>query len=84
MRTGKTDLQSAKLDLVQKLLGVTSGSLLEKIEKILDKELIVGYTVEGKPLTKAAYNNRLAKAEKQIEAGKFITQEDLEKEAANW
>ena len=82
--TGKTDLQAAKLNLVQKLLGVTNGSLIEKIEKMLEKEMIVGYTVEGKPLTKAAYNKRLAKAEKQIEAGKFTTQEDLEKESANW
>ena len=84
MRTGDAKLQAAKLNLVQKLLGVTNGSLIEKIEKMLEKEMIVGYTVEGKPLTKAAYDKRLAKAEKQIAAGKYTTQEDLEKEAANW
>ena len=84
MRTGERDLQAAKLSLVQKLLGVNNGPLLEKIEKMLEKEMVVGYTVEGKPLTKAAYDKRLAKAEKQIAAGKYTTQEDLEKESANW
>ncbi len=84
MKTGETKLQAAKLNLVQKLLGVTNGALIEKIEKMLEKEMIVGYTVEGKPLTKAAYDKRLAKAEKQIAAGKFTSQDDLEKEASNW
>ena len=84
MRTGERDLQAAKLNLVQKLLGGNNGPLLEKIEKMLEKEMVVGYTVEGKPLTKAAYDKRLAKAEKQIAAGKYTTQEDLEKESANW
>ena len=32
--------------------------------------MIVGYTVEGKPLTKEAYNKRLQKAEEQIKEWK--------------
>lgn len=78
------DIQATKLDVVQKILSVKKESILEKISKILEKEMIVGYTVEGKPLTKAAYNKRLEKAEKEIASGNYITQEDLEKEAANW
>lgn len=30
------------------------------------------------------YNKELAEAEKQIKAGKFISQSDLEKESASW
>ena len=78
------DLHAAKLSLVQKLLAVTNTSLIEKIEKMLEKEMIVAYTVEGKPLTKAAYDKRLIKAEEHIDLRKSITQEILEKEAANW
>ncbi len=78
------DIQTVKLNLLQKLMGVSNAALLEKIEKMLDKEMIVGYTVDGKPLTKAVYDNRLKKAEDQIKAGRFITQEDLEKESENW
>jgi hypothetical protein len=78
------DIQAAKIDLVQKILSVKTESIIEKINQILEKEMIVGYTVEGKPLTKKAYNKRLEKAEKEIESGNYVTQEELEKEAANW
>jgi len=44
----------------------------------------VAYTLEGKPLTKSEYRQDLLAAEKEIEKGKYITQEDLEKEVENW
>lgn len=78
------DLQTAKINVMQKILNVSEASLLEKISSILDKEMIVGYTTDGKPLTKQQYNERLLVAEKQIESGDYITQEDLEKEIENW
>jgi len=78
------DIQTVKLSLFQKLMVVSNPSLLQKIEKILDKEMIVGYTVDGEPLTKDAYNKRLRKAEDQIKAGNFLTQEELERESENW
>lgn len=78
------DLQAAKLNVIQKIVGVTKSSLLEKISDLLDKEMVVGYTVEGEPLTKDSYNKRLEKAEAQIKSGDFTIQEDLEEESKNW
>ena len=78
------DVQTIKLGLVQKLLNVNSRTVLKKIDQILDKEIIVAYTVTGDPLTKEAYNKRLAKAEKQFKSGDYITQEELEQETKNW
>lgn len=78
------NIEAAKLDVVQKILSVKTESIIDKINKILEKEMIVGYTVEGKPLTKKAYNKRLEKAEQEIESGNYVTQEELEKESANW
>lgn len=72
------DFQTTKLDIVQKLMGVTEESLLGKIENLLDKELIVGYTTSGKPLTKNEYNMRLQNAENQLLEGKVLSQEELE------
>ena len=77
-------LQAVKIDVMQKLLSVSTEALLEKINKILDKEMVVAYTVEGKPLTQKAYNKRLQRAEQQIRSGNYITQEELEKESENW
>lgn len=78
------NIQAVKLDVVQKILTVQTVSTIEKINKILDKEMIVGYTVEGKPLTKKAYNERLQKAEEQIQLGDYFTQDEIEKESENW
>ncbi len=78
------DLQTAKLNVLQKIMGVTKASLLNKINELLDKEMIVGYTVEGEPLTTESYNKRLQKAEDQLRSGEYIIQEDLESESDNW
>jgi hypothetical protein len=50
----------------------------------LEDELIVGYTVEGEPLTKALYDLRISVAEEQLRSGQYSTQEELEKESENW
>lgn len=78
------NLQVAKIDVMQKIMNVSKITLLEKINDILEKEMIVGYTTDGKPLTKKAYNDRLMLAEKQIVSGDYISQEDIEKEVKNW
>ncbi len=78
------DLQTAKINVMQKIMNVSKTSLLDKISNILDEEMVVGYTADGKPLTRQQYNDRLLFAEKQIESGDYITQEDLEKEIENW
>lgn len=78
------NIQAVKLNLVQKLLAVKNEVLLEKINNLLDKEVIVAYTVDGKPLTIEQYNKNLSEAEKEIEAGDFISHEELETKSAKW
>ncbi len=68
-------LQKTKLSVIQKLMGVSKASLLDKIDKLLEEEMIVGYTVDGKALTKKAYDIRLQKAEEQLSAGEYLSQE---------
>ena len=80
----KMSLQAAKLSLVQKILSLNQENIIKKIDEILDNEMIVGYTVEGNPLTKTEYNKRIAIAEKQLRNGEIISQEDLERESENW
>lgn len=58
--------------------------VIDKIDELLEREMIVGYAVDGKPLTKSAYNERIAIAEKQLQNGETISQEELEKESENW
>jgi len=69
---------------MEKLLLMKKETVLEQINKILEKETIVAYSVTGEPLTKKEYNKNLAKAEKQIAEGKYKTQENLEKDIETW
>ncbi|MEB2785755.1 hypothetical protein [Algoriphagus persicinus] len=80
----KMDLKTAKLEVIQKIMNVSTESLLEKIDKILEEEMIVGYSVNGKPLTRKEYNYRLEKAELEIASGDCLSQQELEKEVENW
>lgn len=77
-------LQASKLSVVQKILSLKQESIINKIDEILEREMIVGYTVDGQPLTKEKYNQRIATAEQQLQNGETISQEDLEKESENW
>ena len=77
-------LQKTKLSVMQKIMSVSKVSLLEKIDKLLEEEMIVGYTVDGKPLTKKDYDLRLQVGEHQLNKGEYTSQEELEKESENW
>jgi hypothetical protein len=79
------DIQATRLELIKLLLEEKQETVLEKVHQLLSKEdEIVAYTGSGKPLTRKEYNDRLAKGEKQIEKGEYLTQEELEKEVKSW
>jgi hypothetical protein len=77
-------IQAVKLNLVKKILSLEQESVIKKIDEILENEMIVGYTVDGKPLTQKAYNERIELAEQQLKNGQTISQDDLEKESETW
>lgn len=77
-------MHAVKLNLVKKILSLEQESIIKKIDEILENEMVVGYTVDGQPLTEKAYNKRLELAEKQLKSGETIGQDDLEKESENW
>jgi len=77
-------IQATKMNIVKRILSLEQESIIRKIDKILENEMVVGYTVDGKPLTQKAYNERMVLAEKQLKSGQTISQGDLEKESENW
>ena len=78
------NIEAAKITLAQKILSLQKESIIEKINKLLEKEMIVGYTVEGKPLIEKEYNKILEKGAKEIEEGNYITHEAFKNKVANW
>ncbi|MGB0887971.1 MAG: hypothetical protein ACPGSL_07610 [Vicingaceae bacterium] len=78
------NIEAAKISLAQKILSLQKESIIEKINKILEKEMIVGYTAEGNPLTEKQYNEILEKGAKEIEEGSYIAHEAFKNKVASW
>jgi len=78
------NIEKTKMEVMEMLLKVRSESLINQMKALLKKEMIVGYTTAGEPLTEKEYNERLAEAEEQIARGEVTSQEDFEKESEKW
>jgi hypothetical protein len=80
LQTGQImDIKRERLLLIKELEQVEDLSLLQAIKAVLH----YGMKNEGR-ISIEQYNQELDEANARINAGKFITQEDLEKEAAQW
>lgn len=61
--------------------------LLKVVKAVIEshqEDEIVAHTVYGNPLTSNQYKIELTQAIEEINSGKFISQEDLEKESESW
>lgn len=45
---------------------------------------ILGFNVDGSPITKEALTERVTLASKRVKSGDFISQEEVEKEVESW
>lgn len=78
------NIEATKIDLAKQLFNINKTSVLEKIKAILDKEEIVAYTVDGKPLTREAYIKAIKQADTDIENGNSISHEQLLEDRKKW
>ena len=78
------DIDSAKINLVQKILNIQKASILEEINKFLDEGNINAYSSEGKPLDREAYIKSIDKSRQEVHLGKLSSQEEIEKRSENW
>ncbi|WP_372946900.1 hypothetical protein [Mariniphaga sp.] len=54
------------------------------MSKEYKKSDVVGYEVDGSPITKESLAERAKAASQRVKSGDFITQEEVEKEIENW
>ena len=58
--------------------------MMHAMSKEYKKSEIVGFNVDGSPITQKDLKNRVKAASKQVKAGLYTTQEEVEKETENW
>ncbi len=54
------------------------------MSKEYKRNMIVGYNVDGTPITQQDLKSRVKAASERVKSGKYITQESVEKEIKNW
>ncbi len=78
------DIQTRKLNLITYLAQLQDESLFEKIEEYILSKLEKEDHSEFAPFSIETLISRIEKSEEDFKSGKFITQEDLENQSANW
>ncbi len=80
------DIQAEKLHLIEELTRIQDIHIIEQIKQLLKQKNnpVVGYEINGDPITRKQLVKRIEEAEKRMDNGEYVTQEDLEKESENW
>ena len=78
------DIQVRKFNLIEYLIGLKDESILSKIESTIFNEKKVIAERDFEPFTQEQLLGRAKKSNDDYIAGRIKTQEQLEKESANW
>lgn len=79
------DIQSRKIEFIQKFLQIQSEDILLKLESILKKESISDYNQEEiKPMTMKEFDERIEKSMKDSKDDNVVSAEDLLKKIDKW
>lgn len=78
------DLQVRKLSLIEWLARVDDEKTISEFEAVQKKRRVENYEKSLKPMTQAELIRRAKRANKEIAEGKYVTTEELEREAATW
>jgi hypothetical protein len=79
------DLQTRKLNAIKYLISLQDEKIFSKIEStIIESQKPQEIKRDLKPFTQRQLLARAKQSNKDYQAGKFKTQEQLEKESENW
>lgn len=65
--------ESLKINIAQRILSLNNDEILDKISKLLDNENIVGYNMDGNPISEKEYVSDIHNALDLLAEGKLET-----------
>ena len=65
--------QTKKINLTQRILNINNDKILDKISKLIDNENIIGYDIDGNPISEKNYVSDINNALQLFEEGKLET-----------
>lgn len=78
------DLQTRKLELIQKFLKIQSEDVISRIEKILSKENKISDNEDFKPMTIEEFNSRIDQSMEDSNNGRLIEASELKAKIDKW
>ena len=65
--------EALKINLTQRILNLNNDNILVKIAKLLDNENVIGFDIEGNPITEKEYVSDINEALHQLSDEKLET-----------
>ena len=65
--------EALKINITQRILNISSDKILKKIVKLLDKENVVGFDMNGNPISEKEYVEDIHNALNLLAEGKLET-----------
>ncbi len=65
--------QTKKINLTQRILNINNDKILDKIANLLDNENIIGFDIDGNPISEKNYVSDINNALQLFEEGKLET-----------
>lgn len=78
------DLQTRKIEFVQKFLKIQSEEVISRLEKILRKEIKSSNQDDFEPMTIEEFNARIDKSMEDSKNGQLIEASDLKAKIEKW
>lgn len=80
------NIHSEKINLIERITHIDDVTILAQLKELLGtkENPVVGYDIDGKAITKLALTKSLKEAKKRYKAGKFTSQDALERAFAKY
>lgn len=65
--------EALKINITQRILNLNNNKILEKIAKLLDKENVIGFDMDGNPISEKEYVDDIHNALHLLAEGKLET-----------
>ncbi len=78
------DIQTRKINFIQEFLGIKNIELVERFEKLLQKEKKQLYEIQTQPMSLKKFNNMIDDAEDDAKKKRVTEAKELRKDIDSW
>lgn len=74
-------IEALKINITQRILNISNDKILKKIAKLLDEENVIGYDIDGNPISEKEYVSEILQDLQRLSDGNLesYTSEEVRK-----